>query len=573
MSSPTVTDFTEYSKQITEEFLQTIMVVDDRAFFTEKESSAINTEVISPGAPSFSARGVEGVEKSVDQEFTETNKSDNEVAQSSVDAAHGLNAKKLIEDFAARKIVCAVVRPKDVEVDSLGDKVYPLADSSDIVVFDWVLYGATDGGKVKELITEITRRSSQDEKRIRLIVVYTGEEDLAEIIDQLASALQAAGISDVEAKDPYTLEKGPVRITVYAKGNVPTSRENQDLSARVIPIDSIPDTLIAEFADMTFGLISNVAIAAMGALRSNTHRLLTKFHPKLDAPFLAHRAMLPEPTDANTLLAYLVGAELTAILEGADVSEKADRFEGNDIIHSWLEMKEKAGFKFNERFRPQIPNAGIADVLELIRKGVGNEQLKQELRAFANHPEKKQLTRRLADDPDSASRLDSQFAELTSIKSRYREGKPTLVAGTILLSAKERRGILTTSYWVCIQPICNCFRLKEITSFPFLPLAIISDETKKFDLILPSDNGYSRAKVDYSPSKLVMKRFAPSTDNLQRVVAHSDGRGFFFRASRGQRYYWVAELRSEHAQRIINQFATGFSRVGVDESEWLRRSG
>jgi hypothetical protein len=46
---------------------------------------------------------------------------------------------------------------------------------------------------------------------------------------------------------------------------------------------------------------------------------------------------------------------------------------------------------------------------------------------------------------------------------------------------------------------------------------------------------------------------------------------FFFLESQGKKFIWVGELKFAYAQRIINQFATQFSRVGLDEFEWLRR--
>src|SRR6266516_2544502 len=186
MASPAATDFRQHSEEIARNFLQTIMVVDDRAFFEREESAAIPTEVQRPGPPRFTEL------QELTDELVSPSREEPEYRsrgrrrsdKASVDTAHELDAKKLIGEFAVKGIVCAVIRPKDVEVEFLGDKVYPLAESCDIVVFDWVLYGATDGGKVKELISEITQRSSGKEKRLRLIVVYTGQEELADITEQ-----------------------------------------------------------------------------------------------------------------------------------------------------------------------------------------------------------------------------------------------------------------------------------------------------------------------------------------------------------------------------------------------------
>src|SRR5688572_22861846 len=184
MSSPAAKTFREYSEEIVSGFLQTIMVVDDLAYFEEADPIPAPKVVIAPGAPSF--REKESPERHAeqspnDQQHSTVINGDLPETEVVTDKAHKLNAKKLIDDFASKGMVCAVIRPRDAEVELLHRKVYPLAENCDIVVFDWVLYGATDGAKVKELITEITRRSSDKIKRLRLIVVYTGQEELAAI--------------------------------------------------------------------------------------------------------------------------------------------------------------------------------------------------------------------------------------------------------------------------------------------------------------------------------------------------------------------------------------------------------
>ncbi len=35
-------------------------------------------------------------------------------------------------------------------------------------------------------------------------------------------------------------------------------------------------------------------------------------------------------------------------------------------------------------------------------------------------------------------------------------------------------------------------------------------------------------------------------------------------------YEWVADLKEMHAQRIVNNYCAQLSRVGLNESEWLR---
>jgi hypothetical protein len=38
-----------------------------------------------------------------------------------------------------------------------------------------------------------------------------------------------------------------------------------------------------------------------------------------------------------------------------------------------------------------------------------------------------------------------------------------------------------------------------------------------------------------------------------------------------ENFKWILDLKDAHAQRIANTYAAKLSRVGLDESEWLRR--
>jgi len=38
-----------------------------------------------------------------------------------------------------------------------------------------------------------------------------------------------------------------------------------------------------------------------------------------------------------------------------------------------------------------------------------------------------------------------------------------------------------------------------------------------------------------------------------------------------KQYRWIADLKTEHAQRVANDYSFQISRVGLMESEWLRR--
>ena len=45
---------------------------------------------------------------------------------------------------------------------------------------------------------------------------------------------------------------------------------------------------------------------------------------------------------------------------------------------------------------------------------------------------------------------------------------------------------------------------------------------------------------------------------------------FIFSSIYDEKYEWVLELKDMHAQRVGNSYCSILSRVGLDESEWLR---
>jgi hypothetical protein len=577
MSSPPA-DFREYSQNVVRNFLQSIVVVDDRAYFEKTESSVRPTVLATPARPSFTgaarAKAEGGSERAAttSQGSLETEPEIEEAKtaeETSEDRAHEMNAKQLIDSFADRGIACAVFRPSKFEFDQLDKRVHALVGWSDVVMLDWVLHEDTEGKKVKQLIAEITKKSSE-QNRLQLVVIYTGELRLSGIIDEVEKALTDGGALNVARKDDFTVESGPTRITIYGKGNIEREGLAADLRPRMASLDQLPGMVVTEFTNMTAGLISNVALDSLAALRSNTHRILATFSSAMDAPFLAHRAMLDQPEDASILLVQLIVAELSSVLEGYEVGKVADSISGFDVIKAWINSNEAEGYNFAKRFGAGKQTNALDQLGILLRRGVLDEQLQAPFTAYQKDPHKKDLTKKLALPSESAENLEHQFAILTTLKSNYRleTSPPLLFPGTILKELAEDKSKQT--YWMCIQPICDCLRITETRSFPFLRLRPASEKDPAFDLVLRDDEAYVRVQVEYSPYKSTMIDFDPSQKS-QAILGRLENSGVLFAATNGTVFKWLADMKFEHTQRIINNYAAQLARVGLDESEWQRR--
>ena len=105
-----------------------------------------------------------------------------------------------------------------------------------------------------------------------------------------------------------------------------------------------------------------------------------------------------------------------------------------------------------------------------------------------------------------------------------------MVQGTVI-------SVNNSEYLICIRPSCDCVRLKKKESFCFL-------------------------KLNKNPTK---------ESKLEYVKAELKNNQYYFTDINKNDFKWVGELKTIFTQRIIQKIATDVSRLGVDDSEWLRR--
>src|SRR6266498_2891129 len=140
---------------------------------------------------------------------------------------------------------------------------------------------------------------------------------------------------------------------------------------------------------------------------------------------------------------------------------------------------------------------------------------------------------------------------------------------------QKRDGLPTPgSFWLSLQPDCDSMRLDDARSFPMAPLIKVEESEaragSKFDLVaLDPDEGkplYFRTST--RPYQLRMISFAPSESVIR---ATNDSPGPLLTDGDGVTWLWIAQLRFAHALRLANSLGGAMARVGLDESEWLRR--
>jgi hypothetical protein len=534
--------FTELSQEVAEKFLHTIVFVDDQAEFIERERPK---KLEKPGR-----RGGQG--KDAQEISNERN-------------THKLDAKKVIDVFAWKGMVCSVLKPDKGE-DPLGIAT-EAAKRADVLILDWRIYD-DDGEKAMAIIGDIITSDLSENPRLRLIIVYTGEPN----IDAISEKIKEKHCGDFNKNDGgFAFSQGHLRIVIFAKDGAKVPGEYSD---RVISIDDLSDRVINEFAKITAGLVSNVALASLAVLRDNTHRIMGRLGHEMDPPYLAHRALLPNPSDAMNHMVDIIASEFHSLLDTYEVGEKANL----KFIKAWIDLKngERSSFEV-EVGKDDIKSVDSAVIYELQNVGIEkanwyNGLTKKRKNYVKNHCHEK-LTQTFCAEGADATELDHRFAILTSLKNRYGrfEQRPILTLGTIIKRESSESSNEFEKFWLCVQPRCDSVRIGGNRNFFFLPLEVV-DGGKKFDLVLEDkENKFKKLRIHYKIYESANFKFAPDGSEEQVIRAKEENGMFVFGTTDKTRFEWVSELKSEHAQRIANDFAAKLSRVGLDESEWLRR--
>lgn len=531
----TKSEFFKSSKQIAEKFLQTAIVIDDQAKFSDDDIQPEQNQILS------SPRGRKNeLDNLPENESDEKN-------------AHDLNAQTVINSFAEKNIICSVIKPPDA--DNAVDLVKNLVFTADIVVLDWNLYG-DDGDTILSLLKASVSKADSSPAQLRLFTIYTGEPDIEGISKKVHAAIKVT-----ENDKPFIIDTNATRILILAK---PNANIRDDFEAQKVEFEDLVERVITEFTIITAGLVSNVAINAFAELRKNVFRILERFGQSLDAPYLTHRLLQPTPEDAEDLLVALLTEEIQALLEESLIGKSADY----SNIEKWFDTQphiEKVNLFQGKELSKDI-------ILSMLKDGVSNFPKKFPNGEKMEIKQEKKWHKNVTKDFTSNSDLDDDFAELTTIRSFYDNTDRILSLGTIL----KRVG--STDYILCLSPKCDNVRLDKLKTprkFPFIPLRI---DKHRFSIVcndIENPNNYLRFMPKAKPFSLQLIAFSPDKNGEKdKIIAKVIDNKFIFTDNEkdSQGYIWIGELRTEHALRIVQELANNFARVGLNESEWLRLS-
>jgi hypothetical protein len=535
--------FAAASRSVAADFLQTVVVIDDEAQFPQSSNSPGNVK--SQESPTDDA-GLALVTPSMPHQG----------------AAYGFDAKSLVDSFATEGIICGVIKPAHGD-DVLAIGV-PAAVCADVVILDWHFDG-DDGAASLSLLDKIAT-CDEESGRVRLFVVYTGDPELrnivTKIIDRLSGHFTAHPLS---RHGDFRVRKGPLCVSVYAKPNSRLSGADGALASRQKEPHELSASLIVDFAFFMSGLVPNVVLASMAAIRSNTHAMLSGLGSELDPAYLLHRLLQTTPEDAEEEIVELVAAEILSILEDSRVGRQADIV----AIKRWLIRTGVKDFSYrfraNQNQRNPAPVSRDDVVLALNSSGVNlpNARLKslrkdhkrQRLKAFASTEKESQSSNR-------------KLAVKMSLRSYRPSVVPVLTLGTIISNVHPDSG---RAYWLCVQPVCDTVRLDGAVRFPFLPLVLAQGDQEQFGILIRRPANYVHLRVAIRPTDITMLEFQNSAD-ADCVVANRDGSALLFESTDRTGYQWEAQLRTHKALSIAHRLGAALGSPGWSESEWLRRS-
>ena len=592
-----MSSFDEMCKNAVKRFIKTVAIIDDEAIYGPQLSSQKDKD--KPKTVKSPVTGL--MTDNSDADSSATNEDSTDVG---FQDDHGdfsmLEANVVINTFADMGIVCCIQRPEDEE-PSL-DRAAKLAMSVDVLVIDWAL-----NDKNKSLPCDIIKKILEDDKktggRMRLIVVYTAQPSVVQMIAELKEVADAVYDDDLDMDESYpSIKSDSLRIVILNK------EATMNPQAPIVPFDQLPDYVISEYAELVKGVIPGATLHGIAAMREKTHKLLSILNSNLDGAYCLHRALQSEPSDSMDFAMNLITSEIETVIRTDAEARKIVDEEG---LKSWFD--DYIGGK------DKLPYGKSSLSKKTIKKSIINGQLykKDEINAIKRDysynwiQTKTDEGKSLKDDNNNTITLDEakkyikkndwkrikgctppneiHFAEvLYNSSEKAKDGcnelshlqctardignrlypdisqSPTLQLGTIL--KKQNEG--SCEWFLCITPLCDCVRLKEESNILFLQLYIGTKSSA--DIIIKTQDGtFEPLIVKKEKIRTLTIPFKPSNGS-DRINANRLGNEWLV-TSNSTDYQWVGELRHTKALAFVHYVAANTSRVGLDEFEWLRR--
>lgn len=489
--------------------------------------------------------------------------------------ANAFDASKISSVFAQKGKLCTVFAPSTEEDLKNCSSLFA---KSDVVVLDWYLDLENErpiedaekdadseeprGIYTLELIKNIVEDAT--EKKLKLIIVYTGDgAKLYGITKDIHEAIATNANYTIDEKR-CQVSSANVTILVRAKDNGEKDqlKYNQDLRSKIVKYEDLPDFITAEFARSVGGLLPDFALSAITAIRDNTSNILGVFSKDIDPAFLGHYVSIPDCNDAISMLPKIFGTAVANLIETSDV-------DFDSWIEAWIDENIKdsntiingKNIDINaEKLKCLLKSS--ADFEEKFNTSFDIQAKKEKVNRYTADLYKIETTKLFCSEKANTSNY--KWAKLVQHSNLFSSPKiHRLTTGTIIKYKEEDK------FLICIQQSCDSVRISpdEERTFLFLPLvqgingeAIVVGEQ---DHLIVDNKSYS----------IKLHRFSPNENNANITAELKENGEYVFEDTDGKQFVWVAELKELFAQHIVSAYASQLSRVGIDNSEWIRLVG
>jgi len=507
---------------------------------------------------------------------------------------HDLDILKISKAFAKENKICAAYRPESEE-DINDFKI--IANKADVVVLDWqiefpqvVEQGSEEqdepdeprGAYTKEIIQSVIFDNDKPKDSLKLILVYTGDYTYLESIteDIYKNVFKSSQDYNYDSEN-HIIQSHQIKVVVRSKSVEIAFDANKDKYEKyMVHYEKLPAFVLTEFTLMTSGLLSNFALLSLSTLRKNSTKILSLFSKELDNAYLSHKSLLPSQEDAEDLLIELFGDTISDLLLYNKSNEEL-----RNLINDWIEdnvneenkeLLKKDGTKYNPTKTFNRTRQILIDLLNSTNKDVEKRYVdvfnsktgvsKSNLNDYFKYISLNNTLLFLNNSEESKkSEIDQKFSILTHHKSLFIPNNtiPKLTLGTIIRSTNNGN-----NYYICIQQKCDSVRISkdDERKFLFIPL-VISDN--KFDILTP--DGIKLKKVKDSFSIRTIKFVCKDDKGVIKAELDEKGSFIFKQKYDDENFEWILDLKDLHSQRIIIEYTSQLSRVGLDESEWHRR--
>ncbi|MFW2341070.1 response regulator receiver domain [Brevundimonas sp.] len=562
--------FQQASCQAAQRFLQTIVIVDNRAMY---------------GAPTLP----EPTDTLEDPDDLDTiNEAAPELSPTKASDAP-LNAQAVSEAFASEGLVCSILKP--TAENPLSGPAITASERADLLVLDWEM---EDSGELASAIARgLLAKDAAEGGKLRLIAIYTGRAPLSDVrssfkrrYDDLNRNPDSAGHApelDMTG-DGLSVGAGHARIIFISKNKAAPHDPEAQYS---VPEDELPKYLTSEFAAFAGGLLPNATLAGIAELRRKTHRMLARFDKSLDGPILTNRALNSEKGEAEEIVGNLILAELDGQVP---LGRIATEYLGKDSVRAFLKAKIEGGHQptfMKDADGKQLEPLNLDQTCALIENGLSafsDKVLEAQAKSVDDdlEPYKKKVSASLhkrlyglLGTVKSGRDAHHRFAivsmmrrDITGVESWADTDPPAVKLGTII--AREGK------YWVCLTPLCDCVRLTPGSAG--LLFTQLHGDGSSFEFVVPKDRkakAVAKLRTRTKEMQLVTLNFSNVVKG--QVVATIQNDNAVFSAwplggdqSQVNEYSWVGELKPMRAQQLVQNFAANMGRVGLDENEWHR---